>query len=112
MTLGPVRPLGAYSPWVCLPCSGERAAALHQRAIKGEGSRKREKGGADSQGFLWALALGGSLFSFLVYPCPFEDILAQFIFWARESELLVSNNINLNKEKEMGQGKHFLFFNF
>lgn len=56
--------------------------------------------------------LPGVVPSFLVYPCPFKDILTQFIFWAGESELLVSNKINLNGEKEMGQGKHSLFFNF
>lgn len=71
MTHGPVRPLGASSPWVFLLCSGGRAAALHQRAIKGEGGRKREWGGAGSQGFLWALALGGSLLSIPVHSRTF-----------------------------------------
>ena len=38
--------------------------------------------------------------SFLVHPGHLKDILTQFIFLARDSELLVNDRINLNKEEK------------
>lgn len=94
MTLGLVRLAGAPSPQVFLGCPGGRAAALHQRAIKGWGRLW-------FSGIPLGFGLGRDGPSFLVYPCLLKDILTQFIFWARDSELLVSNRINLNKGKNV-----------
>lgn len=49
---------------------------------------------------------------FLVSCCPLKHIRAQFIFWARDFELSVSNRIHLNKVKKEVTGKALLIFKF
>lgn len=70
-----------------------RAAVLRQRAIKGGWRWKVEGWGEvlvlrESRG-LWPWVVS----SFFVYPCPLKDILTKFIFWARDSELLMNQKI-------------------
>lgn len=49
---------------------------------------------------------------FLVCPCPLKHIQTQFIFWARDSELSVSNRIHLNKVKKEMTGETLPIFKF
>lgn len=90
------------------PWPSRRAPALHQKAGEGWelGSGKmRGVGWSCSLGIPWAFGLGGSLFPCPSLPCPLKNIRTQFIFWAGDSELLVSNRIHLNKvKKEVNRG--------